>query len=95
MPKRKPRRPWIKVLDRDGKVIQRCRDITPAIAYFVHYKNWSFHEKGFRLLLDNIEYNAPIRYAGELREFDSYAEAHHKVYEQLKYLVDLHISFYY
>lgn len=105
MPKRKPKRPWIRVYDRNGLCIQRCRDPEKAVLEFLHLYLWDGRRRktfgignGERIKLDNVEYNPPIiKWQSSRFPIDSvnWERKRQEALVKLKLLIDIHVSFYY
>ena len=109
MKRRKPRRPWIKVLDKNGRVVQRCRDPDRATGFFVHYfylrtdlgarmERVETGLDGYALMLDNQEYNAPIVQVARTHlpvGLDAFEYHRSLVKDKLEYLIEIHQAFYY
>lgn len=95
------KRPWIKVLNIHGKCLVRCKDPKLAAVYFVvfRYNNGSvayYDEVARRLFLDGMEYNPPLRTHNVGRSLRIVKKEWINVaLNDLKYLIDLHKSFYY
>ncbi len=97
----KIRRPWIKILDENGKQLQRCKDVEKASQYLIH-DPWPWHpgepegEYEYRLFLDGYEYNPPVItvHRGVVSDND-YLKYMDEAEEELRYLIELHQAFYY
>ena len=98
------KRPWIKVLNRHGTTLTRCKDPAKAVIFFVRMLNVDGstifpNSTATKLLIDDREYNPPIRdYFVQTTlhplQWGVSRDAMRKTQEDLEYLIDIHQAFY-
>lgn len=90
--------PWLKILNAKGRCITRCKNPKIACMYLCYgtfadgstpYRDY---EIGTRLLIDGVEYNAPL---GTFIIGDGVGlGVRDRVVNELNYLIDMHQAFY-